>query len=174
MQLTHAANPLNASRAVRARAWALIAHIQFERRIDADDPGCWNVDSLYRAAVSADEACKLGYVCPGTLFVGMTVERTGFRRPGDCKFPGWDTRRFAALGALWRAVDRRKAEVQLADKKVKRKLRKDPKAYICAADGCGIEATHKAALQRCAGKCMEAGKPAYCSKECQKKVGSPL
>ncbi|KIP12900.1 hypothetical protein PHLGIDRAFT_123946 [Phlebiopsis gigantea 11061_1 CR5-6] len=169
MQLAHIANPLNASRPVRARAWALIAHIEFERRLDDEDPDCWNVDSLYRAAVCANEACTLGYVCPGTMSVGMAIERSGFRRQEDCKFPEQDTKRFEELTALWRAVDRRKAEIRLADRKMEKKLKKDPRAYICTADGCGIEATHKAALLRCAGKCAAAGKPAYCSKDCQRK-----
>lgn len=120
----------------------------------------------------ADEACALGFVPPGVLSVGMTVERSGFRRKEDLKFPGWSTERFEKLSELWRAVDRRKAEIQREDMKRERKVRKDPNAYICAAEGCGIEATHKAALQRCSGKCAAEGKPAYCSKECQKQVRS--
>ena len=45
-----------------------------------------------------------------------------------------------------------------------------PKAYVCAADGCGLEATSKTALMRCAGPCKLEDKPSYCSKECQRRV----
>lgn len=168
--LTSPANTLGASRAIRARAWALAAHMQYERRLVDNNPDSVDVDVLHRAAMSAEVACAQGFVCPGVLTVGMTVERMGLRRQADCKIPGVDTQRFAGLAALWKAVDRRKAEIQLADRKLENKLKKNPGAYICAAEGCGIEATHKAALLRCAGKCAMKGKPAYCSKECQKKV----
>lgn len=109
------------------------------------------------------------------LFVVVTVERIGFRRQGDCRHPGHSTERFAGLSELWQAVNKQKVKVVREDLKRKRKMRKDPNAYICAAEGCGIEATHKAALRACSGKCAKEGKPAYCSKECQKKVSkSPV
>lgn len=159
----------NVPRRDLGHAFSLFGHIQFERRIDKDDKGCWNIDSLYRAAVCADKACALGFVSPTVLHIGVTVERVGFRRQQDCRFAGWSTDRFEALEDMWRIVDRRKAEIHREQSRRQEKLRKDPNAYICAAPGCGIEGTHKAALQRCAGKCTKEGKPAYCSRECQKK-----
>lgn len=161
---------LDTPRFVRVRALSLRAHIEFERRITQDNPDYWNIDALYRAAKYADEACALGFVSSGVLDIGITIERAGFRRQEDCRFPQWSTERFERLTDLWRVVDRRKAEIQRKESKRQGKLKKDPNAYICAARGCGVEATHKAGLQRCSGKCRKEGKPAYCSKECQKKV----
>ncbi|GJE84151.1 hypothetical protein PsYK624_002270 [Phanerochaete sordida] len=161
-----------ASRSVRARALSLLASIHHARRIpNLERPGVWDLDALYRAAVCADEAAALGFTSPSVLAVGIEVERAGFRRRADCRLPqsAWRVEHFAALAELWRVVDRRKVAIWRAQTRRQAKLRRDPNAYVCAAPGCGVEGTHKAALARCSGRCAKPGKPAYCSKDCQKK-----
>jgi len=64
----------------------------------------------------------------------------------------------------------RMAEVNKAAAKRDAKVSKAPLKYVCAADDCGIQATKKSGLLRCAGKCPVVYKPSYCSKECQKMV----
>lgn len=171
VQLTNPANPHRASRATCVRAWALLSRIYFEGRIKHGKTGrVLDINSLYLAASCANSACALGIAFPGVIHIGMTVELNGLRRQEDCKRPGVDVSRFAVLTDLWRAVDRRKMGVQMDDAKREQKMWNDPTAYVCAAEGCGIQATHKAVMQRCAGKCAKEGKPAYCGKECQRKV----
>ena len=175
-------NNLNASegtsRHSRARALALLSDIHYDLRIvegadiDGDFDACWNIDSIYRAAACANEACALGFSPSGVVYIGMSIERLGLRRQEDCKFPGHSTERFAALSDLWEVVDQRKVKAARVILQKEIKLRKDRTAHICAAEGCGISATRKAALLRCSGKCVLEGKPAYCCKECQKKASS--
>lgn len=155
-------------RAFRGRAFSVLASVHFELRVDASDPDMWNIDSLYRAAVNADAAAALGFVSPNVLWVAGSIDRAGFRRQSECKFPGHSTARFEALAELWRVYDRREEQLKREQDCREGKVSKAPNAYVCAALGCGIEATHKSALQQCSGKCTKEGKPAYCSKECQR------
>lgn len=157
-------------RAFRGRAFSVLSSIHFELRVDASDPSTWNIDSVYRAAVNADAAAALGFVSPNVLWVARNIDRVGFRRQSECKFPGHSTARFEALTDLWRVYDRRGEQLKREQDCREGKVSKAPNAYVCAAPGCGIEATHKSALQQCSGKCSKEGKPAYCSKECQRQV----
>lgn len=134
--------------------------------------GACNIDSVYRAAQAADTAVSLGFVSPIVIKVADYIQRIGFRRQSDCKWEGHSTARFEQLADLWRVYDKRVAEVERQEAARDEKVSKAPNAYICAAAGCGIEATHKAALLRCSGKCSVEGKPSYCSKDCQRKVAS--
>ena len=78
-------------RSTRARAWALLGHRQFERRIpDKKKPTCWNIGWLHLAAECVEEACTLGYECPSMLKIGITVESAGYRRQEDLKHPSKD------------------------------------------------------------------------------------
>jgi len=64
----------------------------------------------------------------------------------------------------------RTAEMNRAKAKREAKVSKAPLKYACSAEDCGIQATKKSGLLRCAGKCPVVFKPSYCSKECQKMV----
>jgi len=64
----------------------------------------------------------------------------------------------------------RKEEMDRVSAKRDAKVSRDPSKYVCSAKDCGIQATKKSGLLRCAGKCPLAFKPSYCSKECQKMV----
>lgn len=171
MQLTDDANPLQLSRSRRARGFAIMAHMCFEEGF-TPDRGTMNIDAVHRGAVLADVAAKLGFVAPIVLRIADVVERTGFRRPETCP-PGHSAARFAELTDLWRVFDRRKAELEHRDGARDAKVLAMPNRFFCAAEGCGIEATHGSALFSCAGKCKQEWKPSYCSKDCQKKVRIP-
>lgn len=101
------------------------------------------------------------------LKIGFSIERQGFRRPEDNRFAELSTERFERLTELWEAIDSRTAEIERASAK---KDAKAPLKYACSAERCGIQATKKLGLLRCAGKCPVVFKPSYCSKECQKVV----
>ncbi|GJE96705.1 zinc finger MYND domain-containing protein [Phanerochaete sordida] len=159
----------NVSRSARGRALSMLAMIHWESRLTKDTPGHWNIDALYRAASFANEACTIGFTAGIACHIGFDVERAGFRKQEDVKFPGWSAARFEALTELWRIVDQVKGRMQREQAKRQEKLKKDPAAFVCAAPGCGIEETYKTTLRRCAGKCAMEGKPAYCDKDCQKK-----
>lgn len=64
----------------------------------------------------------------------------------------------------------RTEEMNRASAKRDSKVARTPLKYVCAAEDCGIQATKKSGLLRCAGKCPVVFKPSYCSKECQKMV----
>jgi hypothetical protein len=156
------------SRRIKAQAHSCLAVGWFDRAIE--DAERWNIDSLYRAGSNADEAISLGLVSPGTLRTGFAIETQGFRRPEDNRFPGLDTDRFEQLTELWEAIDARTKEMNKASAKRDGKVARAPLKYICSAADCGIQATKKSGLLRCAGKCPVVFKPSYCSKECQKVV----
>lgn len=154
-------------RRIKAQAHSCLATGWFDRAIE--DPEHLNIDSLYRAGSNAGEAISLGLTSPGALRAGFSIESQGFRRPGDNRFPGLSTDRFQRLTELWEAIDERTAEIDKASAKGDGKV-KAPLKYACSAEDCGIQATKKLGLLRCAGKCPVVFKPSYCSKECQKIV----
>lgn len=149
----------NVSRSIRARACALLANANFEDRIDKDSPDTWNVDALYRAGMYADRCAALGFTPPIVLLVAKITEKAGFRREEDNRFPQFSTERFARLEHLWEVFERRNAEVEGNVHRQDAKVGKRPNAYCCAAEGCGIEATKKSGLMRCAGPCAGNSKP---------------
>jgi len=159
---------LNVPRRIKAQAHSCLAAGWFDRAIE--DPERWNIDSLYRAGSNANEAISLGLLSPAALRAGFSIESQGFRRPEDNRFPGLSTDRFEQLTELWEAIDMRTAEVNKAKAKRDAKVSKAPLKYACSAEDCGIQATKKSGLLRCAGKCPVVFKPSYCSKECQKMV----
>ena len=158
----------NVPRRIKAQAHSCLATGWFDRAIE--DPERWNIDSLYRAGDNANEAVSLGLISPGALRAGFSIEKQGFRRPEENRFPGVDTDRFERLTELWEATEMRLAEVNKVTAKRDAKVSKTPLQYICAAEDCGIQATKKSGLLRCGGKCPMPFKPSYCSKECQKMV----
>lgn len=154
---------------LHVRAVACLANSQWElRQTPEDGPDVWNIDSVYRAAVYADECASLGYIPPIVLFIGKKVrELQAVPNIAEARHP-----RFTKLANLWEVHDRRTQEVLREKERRDEKIAKTPLAYICAAEGCGIEGTKKSALLRCAGKCPMDIKPAYCSKECQRSVST--
>ena len=163
------------SSALNARSLACVAHVQWD--VHADPDGTWNIDAVYRACALADGVVQLGLISPIVLVIAQATENAGFRRWEDlkCELPpnsshGANPDKFAMFTSLWEAADRRKDELQQKEARREEKHTKRPKAYVCAADGCGLEATSKTALMRCAGPCKLEDKPSYCSKECQRRV----
>ena len=161
----------NVPRRIRAQAHSCLARGWHDRAMD--DPECWNIDSVYRAGSNANEAVSLGLTSPAALMAGYQIERIGFRRPETNRFTEFSTDRFEQLTELWEAVDKRTEEVNKERSKQDAKVAKAPLQYVCAAKDCGIQATKKSGLLRCAGKCPVPFKPSYCSKECQKIVCCP-
>ena len=130
-----------------------------------------NIERLYDAGNSANEAVTLGLISPAALAVASRIESAGFRRPEDNRFPEYSTERFERLTDLWAAFDVRKAEMAEEDSRREAKVSRDALSYFCTAEDCGIVATKKSTLKRCGGKCPPAFKPSYCSKYCQTAVG---
>lgn len=154
---------------LKARAHSSLARGWFDQA-NEKAPETLNIAFLGDAGNSANEAVALGLISPATLMVAARIESLGFRRPEDNKFPEHDTERFERLTDLWEAYDARKAEIAEENLKREVKVSKDPLSYFCAAEDCGIVATKKSTLRRCAGKCPPAFKPSYCSKYCQRTV----
>ncbi|TCD68863.1 hypothetical protein EIP91_009577 [Steccherinum ochraceum] len=154
-----------APRRLRVHALSCLAYAQWElKTLPDDEPGVWNIDSVYRAAVFADDCVSLGFVSPIVLQIGAKIrELMKVPQIPEARHP-----RFKNLEFLWEAIDARDKEVQKAKQKRDTKVARAPTAYVCAAKGCGIEGTRKSALLKCAGKCPPEMKPSYCSKECQK------
>ena len=154
---------------IRARAHSSLTKCWFDQAIE-NSPKTLNISRLYDAGSSANESVALGLISPVTLMVASKIESMGFRRPEDNKFPEHSTEPFERLTDLWEALDARKAEMVREELKREAKVSKDPLSYFCAADDCGIVATKKSTLRRCAGGCPPAFTPSYCSKYCQKTV----
>lgn len=156
---------------MKARAYSSLAKGWFDQAHEKS-PGAFNIAYLRDAGHYANEAVALGLISPATLMIASKIESLGFRRPEDNKFPQHSTEGFERLTDLWEALDARKAEMAKEDSKREAKVSKDPLSYFCAAEDCGIVATKKSTLRKCAGGCPPAFKPSYCSKYCQKAVGS--
>ncbi|CAL1699048.1 unnamed protein product [Somion occarium] len=150
-------------RKVRVHAASCLAASQWEKRI-VDDGDTWNVDCVSRAAFFANEAISYGFTSPSTLYVGAGIRRL-LNTP---RIPGVDYNRFDEFSFSFEAIAKRDEEVVEIASRREAKVSKAPNAYHCATPGCGIEATKKSGLLRCAGKCPAELKPSYCSKECQR------
>ncbi|KAH9828683.1 uncharacterized protein C8Q71DRAFT_912205 [Rhodofomes roseus] len=153
-------------RRILAIAYALQAKVYKDRaHVDKETI---QIDDLRRAAIAADAAAAQGLVTPIVLniaqYAAMPLGLPSNAYQSFKKLP-----EFACLTDLWRVWRRRNGEIEREQQARDRKVARAPNAYRCAAEGCGIEGTKKATLLRCAGKCEEASKPHYCSKECQKK-----
>lgn len=154
---------------LRARAYSSLARGWLDLAQE-NSPETLNIAYLKDAGDSANAAVALGLISPVTLMVAWRIESLGLRRPEDNKFPEHSTEPFERLTDLWEALDAREAEMAEEDLKREAKVSKDPLSYFCAAEDCGIVATKKSTLRRCAGGCPPAFKPSYCSKYCQKAV----
>lgn len=148
---------------VRARAFACLANHHWDIRILINT--AWNIDSMYRAA--ANFCSAHGLVTRHCLIIGKKTQEL-LSIP---KFQaGQDHSRFEKLDYLWDDLAHREKELEAEDDKKQKKVSKAPNMYICAAQGCAIQATKKSGLSRCAGKCSPETKPGYRSKSCQKAV----
>ena len=147
----------------RAKAWSCMAMVCLEevkhpRTTIRDLQG-----GLFQAANYADGSVRCGLVSEAVLRTCERIQDFDYRLRYDPPFKS-----FIALWAVWdkvRIIRAREAEREQRDK-----ASKAPNAYICAAPGCGIEATKKVAFKACGGPCPLNTKPHYCSKECQVKV----
>jgi hypothetical protein len=153
------------SRRTQTRALSCLA-VAFLERSRVGQDGI-QIDHLYRAGKLADMAASLGFVSPSMLGVAQRIEQTGFRRQADCRIKGVDTTRYEELNFLWEAFEAHRARLRAKDQQQDNKVSKAPNLYRCAAEGCGIEATSKSGLSRCAGPCLVENKPSYCCKACQ-------
>ena len=161
---------LTVSRRVEACAWSCLARLHIERSVDADN--VCNADSVFRAANCADNAAALGLVSPAVISIGTKLARYKTQYPTADEELSFDAPRFRKLTFLHEALERRNREYEAEQQQRELKTSHRPAMYICAAEGCGIEATKKSGLKACSGACPAERKPRYCSKECQKKVGS--
>ncbi|KAJ7779789.1 hypothetical protein B0H16DRAFT_1499870 [Mycena metata] len=115
-------------------------------------------DSL-RAGTHAEAAAKAGLgTAPSVLMLGKTLHNFRY---------GEHERAFGKWTHLWAAWDARLAERQAELDKENAKRFVRPDRYKCAGPGCPVEASKGRMLQSCGGKCEEAYKPRYCSRECQ-------
>ncbi|KAL1938228.1 hypothetical protein VTO73DRAFT_11872 [Trametes versicolor] len=113
----------------------------------------------------ANESAKLGLVSPAVLTAGFLLRDFGDAAGIDLS----QMTRSRRFGPLWQTVTRRLDELYAEERIKQMKIAKNPAAYVCAAEGCGIRAEERAALRKCAGRCPPDLKPHYCSPECQKK-----
>ncbi|KAJ7226992.1 hypothetical protein GGX14DRAFT_693078 [Mycena pura] len=119
-----------------------------------------NLGDCMRAGEHAELAAQGGLgSAPYVLLLGKTLR--GFRH-------GEHKEAFGKWKHFWSAFDARDAEYQteLDQQAAKRSVR--PSRYKCAAAGCPVEALKGHMLRSGAGKCEEAYKPSYCTKECQR------
>ncbi|KAH9929822.1 uncharacterized protein B0H18DRAFT_996426 [Fomitopsis serialis] len=117
-------------------------------------------------AFTANASAALGFVTTTVVLVAEFVAE----RCAPCGGPPLrKLPQFAVLSDLCRAHVQREEAVYRMHLARQHKVAKAPNAYQCAAEGCGIQGTRKAALMRCSGKCEGLNKPHYCSKECQRK-----
>ena len=163
-----------------ARSFACIANQEWEAREDPKRPkGVWNVDAIYRACAFCQKAIEHGLTPRLAPCIGHMVEKTGLRRWEDMRLPipgvsthGVSPDKFQELKRFWEVTDKLNETWKKDKAKVEEKKGRTPNAYICAAEGCGIETTSKKSLMRCSGPCTGADKPSYCSKDCQRQVSA--
>ncbi|OCH88808.1 hypothetical protein OBBRIDRAFT_888846 [Obba rivulosa] len=135
-----------------------------------------SAETVAKAFSSSAKAYFDKYMTPPDALETLAREERWFeRRHGvggspACGLPvhGSETPRFRAFKHLWKAVNDRMKEVHAEEQRRQAKIAKAPNAYTCAREGCGIQATNKAAFKSCGGSCPPEIKPHYCSKECQR------
>lgn len=161
-------NPLNVSRSMRGRGYALMAHLHYMQH----KPNTPNIDALFEAARWMNDAASIGFVPQLLLTLAGEIHDAGFGiYDHDCAEHSSTSRdRFGQWEDMWKASFAASRESSRKTRRREMHVQENRNLYFCAASGCGIEATHRACLSRCNGKCPANGKPSYCSKECQRKV----
>lgn len=171
--LTESNSPLyngSTPRSILARTYSCLANIHFDDRFEGDNISSCNVDALYRAARYADQCAALGLTSGTVQAIGQFIVTNSMRGPVPGQGRYTDPGRFTRLDSLWEAIDRRTAEFDRFMQNLDDKVWRGPNASGCAFPGCGIVATSKFGLMRCAGPCPMERKPSYCDKHCQRKV----
>ncbi|KAJ7499581.1 hypothetical protein FB451DRAFT_1205915 [Mycena latifolia] len=118
-----------------------------------------HLDDFKRAGTHAELAAQAGLGrAPNVLKLGRFLQDY---RYGEHKgvFSQWKH--------FWAAVDGWVTDRQAALDKDSAKRVARPSRYTCAAPGCSLEASTGKLLRSCGGKCEDAYKPRYCTKECQ-------
>ena len=69
-----------------------------------------DIDGLYNAGNSANEAIALGFVSDASLIIAESIEFAGLRWSEDKKHSKDNNERFEGLTDLWKALDMRDAE----------------------------------------------------------------
>ena len=159
-------DPSPTTKMLRARLFSCVATMLWRVGF-SHSLGILHIDALEVAGFCSNEAASLGFISPTVLAVGGIMKGL-IESPTEAlnhRIQGW--KRFALIFA---AVDKRNKDLDRRESYHETKVMATPNAYQCAAPGCGIEATKKSGLLRCAGKCPLEFKPSYCSKECQKAV----
>ncbi|KAJ7241351.1 hypothetical protein B0H12DRAFT_1133781 [Mycena haematopus] len=118
-----------------------------------------NMKDFILAGIHAECAAQAGHgTAPNVLKLGKIFERYRYGEHREV---------FGQWKGFWAAVDGWVAEKQAAlDKDFARKVER-PSRYKCAAPQCPLEAGTGKLLRACGGKCEDAYKPRYCTKECQ-------
>ena len=156
---------------LRVRAHSCLAEAHWTMRITPEEQ--WEITHVSAAALSASECAILGFVSPTVLELSCYFLKL-FENHFDM-YPSRLRWLFSeeCIGEVYVVARKWFAEQATQGSSKAEKKAKTPIAYICAAEGCGIEGTRKSTLRRCAGKCPMEIKPAYCSKRCQKLVCLP-
>ncbi|KAJ7812736.1 hypothetical protein B0H14DRAFT_3150244 [Mycena olivaceomarginata] len=124
--------------------------------------GCTRLSDCLKAG-HAEMAAQLGLgTAPSVISFGMKLLDARYGEHKE-EFGKSD----AFLGNRGRARGEEAAELDKED--AKRFVRP---WYKCAASGCPVEASKGNMLRACAGKCEDAYKPRYCTKECQVAVNT--
>ncbi|KAJ7804570.1 hypothetical protein B0H14DRAFT_3883365 [Mycena olivaceomarginata] len=126
--------------------------------------GCTRLSDCLKAGRHAEMAAQLGLgTAPNVISFGMKLL--------DARY-GEHKEEFGKWTHFWATVDARaeKRRAELDKEDAKRFVR--PSRYKCAASGCPVEASKGNMLRACAGKCEDAYKPRYCTKECQVAVNT--
>ena len=84
------------------------------------------------------------------------------------------TEPFDKFKEIWHQYNQYIAWQDAREKARADKVAKAPNKYRCAAEGCGIQATHRSALRKCGGRCPPERKPHYCSWACQERVSPSM
>ena len=159
-------DPSPTTKMLRARLFSCVATMLWRVGF-SHSLGILHIDALEVAGFCSNEAASLGFISPTVLVVGGIMKGL-IESPTEAlnhRIQGW--KRFELIFA---AVEKRNKDLDRRESHHETKVMATPNAYQCAAPGCGIEATKKSGLLRCAGKCPLEFKPSYCSKECQKAV----
>jgi len=116
---------------------------------------------IHAAAHHANQSVELSPPgpCPAVLFFAFKVFEPLSEK---------DLELCVQYKAVWRALEKRKEEIDREKGKTEQKRVKKPNRYRCANVGCEVQADTGKMLAQCSGQCDADKKPSYCSRECQR------
>ncbi|GJE99800.1 zinc finger MYND domain-containing protein [Phanerochaete sordida] len=175
MGLTGLMNPLVAEerfgKPLRGRACSLLAHAYLRLANYKENPAdeLPLIKHFVTAAHYANKAAKLGFWSLAMFLVGKTLTEGGYRRssqdalaePRDGQSLEDSLRWVAGFAPFWDGFDRRQRGF------MRRATLKPEDERIACTAGCGIVASRRSAMKKCAGRCPPHLKPVYCSRSCQ-------